>query len=210
STNMAGYPIVGDFDGDGLDDLGSFTQDRFYLDLSSEGPGNTIGIPGQISGQADRIFRFGFPGPRDRPVAADMDGDGIDDIGLWVPDRGGATPFEGAEWYFLISADRSIVERIVDHPDLPGEFTVEFTPDPFGDDLFLKFGDDFAQPVIGNFDPPVTPLLAGGLPEPAVVDVYDGRFHNASNPHDVNLSGDVSLGDALVVVSELRRNGVQP
>ena len=50
-------------------------------------------------GQLDATIQFGFIGVRERPVAADMDQDGIDDIGLWVPDRAGQNPQEAAEWY---------------------------------------------------------------------------------------------------------------
>ena len=34
---MAGYPIVGDFDGDGMDDLGARTDDVFSLELEQPG-----------------------------------------------------------------------------------------------------------------------------------------------------------------------------
>ena len=37
-------------------------------------------------------INFGFTGNPELPVAADMDQDGIDDIGLWVPDRAGVAP----------------------------------------------------------------------------------------------------------------------
>ena len=137
---------------------------------------------------------------------ADTDGDGIDDIGLWVPDRSGATPLEGSEWYFLLSGDRPITERIVDFEDFDGELTVEFTPDPFGDDLFIQFGDDFGVPIVGNFDPPLIDDIVE-TPEPSVVDTYDGRFHNTALPADVDGSGIVTLGDALAVVSDLRTHG---
>ena len=54
-------------------------------------------------GQTDATINFGFIGLREKPVAADMDQDGIDDIGLWVPDRAGVAPVENGEWYFLVS-----------------------------------------------------------------------------------------------------------
>ncbi len=98
----------------------------------------------------------GFIGVRERPVAADMDQDGIDDIGLWVPDRSGATPEETSEWYFLISDDQYGEQRLtgtvntLDH---------HFKPIPFGKDMYAQFGDEYALPLLGNFDPPVTPSI---------------------------------------------------
>ena len=138
---IAGYPIVGDFDGDGLDDLATWTDDVFRFDLAANG-----------FGQQDATIEFGFIGVRERPVAADMDQDGIDDIGLWVPDRSGQVPEEQAEWYFLMSADANGTKRqtgsvvTLDHA---------FSPTPLGDDTTATFGDDYALPVVGNFDPPV-------------------------------------------------------
>ncbi len=148
----AGLPIVGDFDGDGVDDLGIWHQDVFSVDLSSIGG---------ITGITDRRFNFGLIGVRERPIAADFDGDRIDDIGLWVPDRGGATDDELGEWLILISDGRSIVDRIVPDPDYPpGTFKVAFTPLPLGRDIFAQFGDEFAVPLVGNFDPPIGPASA--------------------------------------------------
>ena len=148
-SDLRGYPIVGDFDGDGFDDLATFLKGIFYFDLAADGLGGAI--------DAEIAFSFlAFSGVRERPVAADMNRDGIDDLGLWVPDRSGATPEEGAEWYFLIS-DVSLQKggsvAPLDHP---------FEPVPFGDDLFAQFGDDYAAPIVGNFDPPVA-----GSGEPA-------------------------------------------
>jgi hypothetical protein len=95
---------VGDFDGDGLDDLGTWRDDTFFIDLSSVGAGGAAlpGNPG-VNGTIDRTFKFGFVGVSEKAVAADMNMDGIEDLGLWVPARDGVPPTEGAEWYFLIS-----------------------------------------------------------------------------------------------------------
>jgi hypothetical protein len=46
---------------------------------------------------------WGFPGVLDRPIVADIDQDGIDDLGLWVPRDSASLPQEVAEWYFLMS-----------------------------------------------------------------------------------------------------------
>ena len=158
---LRGYPIVGDFDGDGRDDLATFLKGVFYFDLADNGFG----------GAADAQIEFNyldFSGVRERPVAADMNQDGIDDLGLWVPDRSGATPEEGAEWYFLISnaslqEDGSVAP--LDH---------SFEPVPFGDDLFAQFGDDYAAPIVGNFDPPVTGSTEPVAPTTQTIEGTDG------------------------------------
>lgn len=91
--NLIGLPVVGDFDGDGIDDLGAWADDLFSLDLSSDG----------IDGQLDASFTFGFPSVRELPFAADFNGDGVDDLGLWNPDASGLAPGEHGEWYVLMS-----------------------------------------------------------------------------------------------------------
>ncbi|MBI2823592.1 MAG: pre-peptidase C-terminal domain-containing protein [Planctomycetia bacterium] len=189
ASNLRGYPIAGDFDGDGFDDLGTWADDKFTIDLAK-------GVRRGWDGVADATINFGFIGVRERPVAADMDKDGIDDLGLWVPDRSGAVPSEGAEWFFLVSNDPDGEFRVfntvntLDHP---------YKPVPFGKDLFFQFGDDFAIPVVGNFDPPLT----GG-------NEVDGKtvgYTNPDQPLDVNADGVITAMDALLIISELNNQG---
>ncbi len=142
NPGLVGYPIVGDFDGDGADDLGTFSSGVFYFDLAHDGLGEGI----------DAQFAFNyldFSGVRERPFAADMNADDIDDLGLFVPDRSGATPEEGAEWYFLIS------DAALQQAGSVAPLDHDFEPVPFGNDFFAQFGDEYAAPVVGNFDPPV-------------------------------------------------------
>jgi hypothetical protein len=201
--NMPGMPFAGDFDGDGIEDLGSWVDDMFYIDLSSvrtNGPVNPNSYDSNINGFWDVRFAFGFTGVRERPVAADFDGDGIDDIGLWVPDRSGATPIELAEWYLLTSG---FGETLFDRTGLtfanlqllavPTTLNMPFTPRPFGNDIYAQFGDNFALPVVGNFDPPVVPL-SGGAAGP-LTDT------NHVNPLDVNADGNVSALDVLMIIN---------
>ena len=157
-----GFPIVGDFDGNGFDDLGTFQP----ADIGNGGV-FTFALRSATGWFPLRTIDFqyqDFIGVRERPVAADMDGDGIDDVGLWVPDRSGATPWEMGEWYFLLSNDLDGTKRIegqvntLDH---------HFSPIPLGDDLFAQFGDEFAVPIVGNFDPPVAGESVAS--DPAVV-----------------------------------------
>ncbi|GAB4131525.1 MAG: hypothetical protein Kow0040_10920 [Thermogutta sp.] len=149
TSELRGYPVVGDFDSDGFDDLATWRDDTFYVDLAN-------GARRGWDGVVDVQFRFGFIGTQERPVAADMDQDGFDDLGLWVPNRSGQTPGEAGEWYFLVSGGDSLLNRIVVDP-IKGWNMIEFTPTPFGSDIYQQFGDEFALPVVGNFDPPVVP-----------------------------------------------------
>lgn len=189
--DMVGYPFVGDFDGDGVDDLGAWTEDSFKLDLSGDG----------IDGFKDQEFTFGFPGVRERPIAADLDGDGHDDLGLWAPDRTGAVPTDTSEWYIFISGGNPLVNRITANPDLNGGNYIPFTPAPFGKDIFAEFGDDFALPVVGNFDPPVTK-------QEIATKILDST--NPADPYDVNNDGFRSPVDVLWLINELNRSGSVP
>jgi hypothetical protein len=160
SNGLLGHPIVGDFDGDGFDDLAVFNNNVFSFDLFAAGGG--------FNG-ADATLVWGFPGVLDRPVAADMDRDGIDDIGLWVPRSNAQNPEAAAEWYFLLSNDFAA-------PGVPAAHVAgtiarlnhPYTPVPFGFDLYAEFGNERALPLLGNFDPPVAqtaaePTAVGGV-----------------------------------------------
>jgi Ca2+-binding RTX toxin-like protein len=180
TTQLSGYPIVGDFDGDGFDDLGAAADDRFTFLLT-----NGADRAWLFGAAVFRTINFDLIGVRERPVAADMDGDGIDDIGYFVPDRAGGTAGEGGEWYFLLS---DFAEPIFGQVNTLNH---EFSPTPLGSDLHISFGDEYALPVIGNFDPPIGP--ADGETAPAFL--------------DVNLDGQITALDALVVINLLNANG---
>jgi len=187
ASPLTGIPVCGDFDGDGKDDLATWKDDAFTFDLAANG-----------WGQTDATIKFGFIGVREKPVAADMDRDGIDDVGLWVPDRAGVAPVENGEWYFLVSnafgQDKAAhygTVKFLDHP---------FTPIPFAKDIYASFGDEFAVPVVGNFDPPVTPS-SGSTPV---------GLTNLDNPYDVNVDGVVNALDALILINEINNNGARP
>jgi len=155
NSNLVGLPVAGDFDGDGMEDLGAWADDIFSLDLSSVG----------LDGQHDVTFRFGFSGIRELPFAADFNGDGVDDLGLWNPDGSGAGVSEKAEWYVLMSQpllsdSASTSPSTFGNSETPSTsspfqqlFGDEFVPvDPSRDYVFsgeLRSGDD-----LGNqFDP---------------------------------------------------------
>jgi len=78
-------PIIGDWDGDGYDEIGvfrpkveGFDQSTFYLVTR-----NWADLPYEV-GAADKTIPFGYY-PDDIPVAGDWDGDGDDDIGGYYP-----------------------------------------------------------------------------------------------------------------------------
>jgi len=184
--NLRGIPIVGDFDGDGRTDLATYQPDnnRFQFDLGNNG----------LSGAVQAVINFGFAGVRERPVAADMDQDGVTDIGLFVPAGLGGASNEAAHWYFLVSANRGT-------PGSVGHFNHEFAPSPLGTDLFFNFGNNFAIPIVGNFDPPVAKTTSSAAVLELGAKPTKGR---ATLSADVVLAGN---GSSAGLVARYARNG---
>ena len=158
-SKIFGYPIVGDFNGDGLTDLGTYQNGVFYFQLGT-GPGkfSTTVLTIKVSG----VPGFGFQlGANSRPVAADMNKDGVTDIGLYVPDGAGPTGTESSEWYWLVSASGT---------PTPGKVTAlakaasAYSDTPLGTDLYYQFGNTYAMPIVGNFDPPINRAVPRRLP----------------------------------------------
>jgi hypothetical protein len=172
--DLLGHPIVGDFDGNGVDDLAVFNNNQFSFDLN-------------LDGLADDVIHWGFPGVLDKPVAADMDQDGIDDIGLWVPRDGAHLPKEEAEWFFLLSHDFNQEDQFNDRFfGTVNTLNHPFRPIPFGHDIRAEFGDEQAMPIVGNFDP----ILPQGN-EPASPALSDriGVFKDGLFSFDLNGNG---------------------
>ena len=211
STGLRGYPIAGNFNGDHVDndpaegpvwDLATWQNDKFYFDYGTGTPfqfydtGVTRTLP---------TITFGFPGIGEIPVAADMDQDGITDIGLWVPGKTGVTPADSSHFYFLMSNDLPMSSSFANpsgtppsgyvspiDPDtlaaaVPSGFGLPpdllnhpFSPTPLSQmrtigladgatvslpsaDIFADWGDQFANPVVGNWDPPMAPSAVSGI-----------------------------------------------
>jgi hypothetical protein len=118
------------------------------------------------------------------------------DIGLWVPDRAGVSPEENGEWYFLISGGTPWPQRIAAE-----DGRAQYKPVPLGNDLYASFGDEFALPIVGNFDPPVTPVSS----PPVLLGLT-----NLDNAYDVDGDGRVVPLDALQQINDYNQNGSRP
>ncbi len=75
-------PVSGDWNGDGIDQIGVFRGGTWVLDSEGDGRRKTT----------ETTFDFGQPG--DRPIVGDFDGDGIDEVGVirgntWIIDSDG-------------------------------------------------------------------------------------------------------------------------
>jgi hypothetical protein len=185
---LRGLPIVGDFDGDGVVDLGIYRPDnnRFLFDLSSrDGATSVFGLRGRVNA----VLSFGFPSVGERPVAADMDHDGITDIGLWVP----SSPGQTASWYFLVSHGTPVFLRNASPDHI-------FTPAPLGYDLYFTFGNNFAIPLVGNFDPPLSPVIS----QQNIQNIIRRSAANVLLAADVQLAGS---GSSAGLVSRYAPNG---
>jgi hypothetical protein len=136
TNSLVGYPVVGDFDGDARDDLAVFSSNTWSFDLANNG-----------FGSADRTLLWGLPGTQDRPLAADLDQDGIDDIGLWLP---GAASVP-AKFRFLVSNDPDGTRRVVGNINTLNH---AFLQAPSGNDIYIEFGGEGSRPIVGNFGPP--------------------------------------------------------
>jgi hypothetical protein len=176
-TSLRGYPIVGDFNGDGVTDLATWQNDVFQFNLGQQPGGG--GTPVVYTGNVDTTINFGFPGVGEIPVAADMNQDGVTDIGLWVPGRAGTVPQDNAEWFWLMSSEQSATfggpppipfpSPIASAADVPasvaflhGQLDHPFSPGPLGNDLYAQIFDEFATPIVGNWDPPMSAAALAG------------------------------------------------
>ncbi len=139
---LRGLPIAGDFDGDGLTDLGTHfaSTNTFMFDYAAVGG---------LTGAVDATITYGFSGVLERPVVGDLNADGIDDIGLGVPNQDGLASNSTMSWYILQSIGAAA-------PGTNANLNHAFSPVPVGFDVFQQFGNNIAVPLLGNFDPPPT------------------------------------------------------
>ena len=152
-------------------------------------------------GDVDDTLTFGFPGFGEKPVTGDFNLDGVDDIGLWVPGQEGQLPKEAGEFHILLSDEIPDYDGPDEGVEIigPSSLFEPFSPAPLGNDLHAQFGDGFALPLVGNFDPPV----AGDGGGTAIL----GSLTNLANRFDTNGDGNVTALDALVVINAMSREG---
>src|SRR5262249_16375535 len=127
---LKGLPLVGDFDGDGKVDLATYdpSGNTFSFDLASNG-----------YGQLDATINSGFPTVNEVAVAADMNRDGVTDIGLFVPRSDSSSETLTSDWYFLVSQGTPT-------PGTVSTLNHAFNQTPFSNDRLFTFGDSFYQP----------------------------------------------------------------
>lgn len=175
--NMTGTPIVGDFDGDGKSDLATYQNGTFEFDLSSKDAGGNLTGRYNMTLDAQALIPALASAGTATPVAADLDGDGITDLGLYVASPGGRQGRNGfggaaasgaAEWFWLVSHDATDSAG-VNPAGAFASLSHAFNPAPLGHDLSYQYGDASDTPLIGLWDPPTsaagTPLVtpSGGF-----------------------------------------------
>jgi protocatechuate 3,4-dioxygenase beta subunit len=117
-------PIAGDWNGDGIRQIGVFHDGQWYLDLDGDGKFT----------ERDAAFIFGQAG--DIPVVGDFNGDGIDEIGVfragkWIVDTNGNHKMDAKDKVFELggAGDKPVVgdwnDDGVDDPGVyhPGKAT---------------------------------------------------------------------------------------
>jgi hypothetical protein len=82
----ADLPVTGDWNGDGIRQIGVFRDGQWNLDLDGDGRFTNV----------DGVATFGGAG--DKPVVGDFDGDGVDEIGV----------FRAGKWYLDTNHNRAL------------------------------------------------------------------------------------------------------
>jgi len=111
-------PIAGDWNGDGIRQIGVFHDGEWYLDLDGDGKFT----------ERDKSFHFGQAG--DIPVIGDFNGDGVDEIGVfrdgkWIVDSNGNRRLDAQDKVFELggAGDKPVVgDWNDDGTDDPGVF----------------------------------------------------------------------------------------
>ncbi|HEX3872136.1 MAG TPA: VCBS repeat-containing protein [Pirellulales bacterium] len=100
-------PVVGDWNGDGIDNIGIFRRGHWVLDTNGDGRFDAN----------DRVFEFGEAD--DLPVVADFNSDGIDEIGVY---RRGVWHLDADNDRSASDGDRHMTFGDVDDLPVVGDF----------------------------------------------------------------------------------------
>jgi hypothetical protein len=157
--NPGDVPVAGDFNGDGCDTLSIYrpSEQRFYVI-------NRLGQNEGGLGAADFDFDFGNPG--DQPFVGDLDGDGVDEVGLHRATTGFVyyrttltTGIADKEYFYGDPGDRFVAGDwgILDGEETPAifrpalaSFFFRFTNSQGVADASFPFGEAPWLPVAGR------------------------------------------------------------
>jgi serine-aspartate repeat-containing protein C/D/E len=134
--------VAGDFNGDGVANIGIFRRGTWLLDADGDGRWG----PGDVY-----VEKFGVPG--DVPVVGDFDGDGIDDLGVY---RAGTWHLDTDGDHVLTARDR--VFKLGGPHDRP---TVgDFNSDGIDEPAIYRDSSPAADTQAGSPAAPDTPEVA--------------------------------------------------
>ncbi|MFK8111773.1 MAG: SdrD B-like domain-containing protein, partial [Rubripirellula sp.] len=103
---QADQPVIGDWNGDGIDQIAVFRGGTWMLDSDGDGRWTEI----------DQKVKFGIPG--DEPIVGDFDGDEIDEIGVvrgdvWIIDTDGDRRITGNDQQIRVPRGKDDSQPIV-------------------------------------------------------------------------------------------------
>ena len=130
SSGLVGRPVVGDFDGDGVEDLATWqaAQSQLQLSLSGDLHGGLAAALAQGRVEMTRSFRFDASLPprgfQDRLLAGDLDGDRIDDLAIWSPGTTNLVMASGGTWHVLRSRGDSLAAHAANAAADPNGFEI--------------------------------------------------------------------------------------
>ncbi len=143
-----GIPVTGDFNGDGIDEIGVYVSGNWFLDLNGNGVWDAEDLWAKLGAGSDR------------PVTGDWDGDGKTDIGVFGPAWMGDSRAILAE-PGLPDADNRPTERAKNLPPDPDEAALRpRTMKPGSDnrmrsdliDHVFRYGQKTDRPISGDFN----------------------------------------------------------
>jgi hypothetical protein len=114
----ADVPVTGDWNGDGIRQIGVFRDGQWNLDLDGDGRFTNV----------DAVVQFGQAG--DKPIVGDFDGDGFDEVGVfrdgqWLVDSNRNNELDAQDKVFELggAGDQPVVgDWNDDGTDDPGVF----------------------------------------------------------------------------------------